>query len=128
MADVLIRVPAEFEHEFTTLWKQLRLFEGLDSSADLDNRESVDRFDGHALAEWVVTLSSAVTPLVTAVLGYLAARRGEVVIKEGDSIQEYRGFSPSEIETIYNALKRPQSRPPSLSKKFRSRKRGRTKG
>jgi hypothetical protein len=107
MADVFLRVPAEFEGEFTTIWQQLRLSEGLDASFDLRNGETVDRFDGHGLAEWVVPLTSAMTPLVTAILGYLAARRGEVIYRNGETVYEYKGFSPSDIKKMHKDLEKP---------------------
>lgn len=104
MREIIVRVPSEFAHDFQTHWKLLRQAEGLGSDADLRESEEIERFDGVGLVEWILPLVDALTPVVTAALGYLVARRGEVEIVDGDRTEKYKNLSPSEIERVRKSL------------------------
>ncbi|WP_162915175.1 hypothetical protein [Desertibaculum subflavum] len=97
---VLVRVPQEWEPDFRQFWKHLRMAEGLPATYDLQTPQLVDRFDGAALAEWIVPLAEHGSALVGVVLGYLIARRGEIEI--GD--KKFKNISIQNVKEILNIL------------------------
>lgn len=101
---ILLRLPVEFKSDFALHWKQLRIADGLTPDMDLPDPVTIDRFDGAALVEWAMTLTNAIAPIVTAVLGYLASQRGEVECRVGDRTMKFRNVKPSQIEGIIKEL------------------------
>ncbi len=101
-----VRIPEENQVELILHWKQLRLVEGLSPEFDLTGGEMLDRFDGTALIEWVMPASEAILPILTAVLGFLSARRGEVEYTTGDKSWKFRNVRPRDIERITHILRK----------------------
>lgn len=77
---IVIRIAKVDAGDLTSLWDEVRAAEGLPPSEMLPEPEELERFDAGALAEWVIELTQNSTPIITGVLGYLVARRGEVEI------------------------------------------------
>jgi hypothetical protein len=65
--EVLIKLPKEFAGDARIFWKELRVADALPPDSDLPDPDTVDRFDGSALAEWIVPISEAMKPLIGAV-------------------------------------------------------------
>lgn len=105
-SEVLIRVPAEDAADFRLLWSQLRMAEGLPPALDLHGGERLERFDAAALVEWVVTLAPVATPIVTAVLGYLVARRGEIEVRAGSNVLKFKNMTPRQIEDAMASIRK----------------------
>jgi hypothetical protein len=95
-----VRVPLESATAFRQFWKEIRTAEGLDASLDLLDPEEMDRFDAAALAEWIIPLTQYGSAILSAVLGYLVARRGEIEI--GD--KKFRNVSIADVKEILKIL------------------------
>ena len=107
--EILIKLPKEFAGDARAFWKELRVADALPPESDLPDPDTVDRFDGAALAEWVVPISETLKPLIAAFLGYLVARKGEVEIRNGKEVHKFRNMTPRQIGKvmeIVNAKKR----------------------
>ncbi|MCH8488963.1 MAG: hypothetical protein LAT81_03395 [Oceanicaulis sp.] len=74
---ILISVPKAQAHEFEHVWKDLRLADGLTPEHDLKEPIEIENFDGAVLVQWLVDVTTAVVPIITGMLGYLIAARGE---------------------------------------------------
>lgn len=107
---VILRVPAETRAEFEEHWKALRFADALSPDEDLSGCEHLDRFDGIAFAEWIIPLTKTIAPLVTAALGYIMARKGEVEIRAKGREWKFRNLSPSQIKEVMEAMNEAQSR------------------
>ncbi|MER9936515.1 hypothetical protein [Mesorhizobium sp. M0088] len=93
---VLIRVPKHIAKAFAGHWDEIRAAEGIPPDFVLPQADEVERFDAGAMAEWLVPLTSAVGPIITGVLGYLVAKRGEIEIGE----MKFKNISVSDIKEI----------------------------
>ncbi|RWM39907.1 hypothetical protein [Mesorhizobium sp.] len=94
--DVLLRVPKHLGREFSEHWDEIRAAEGIPPHYKLPAPDDVERFDAGAMVEWLVPLTSAVGPIITGVLGYLVAKRGEIEIGE----MKFKNISVSDIKDI----------------------------
>lgn len=101
---VLIRLPHENGSEFRQLWKDIRLQEGLNSDADLPDAIESDNFDGSSFVEWAVPLLDSITPIVTCLVGYLVAKRGEIEIERNGSKVKMKNMKASQLEKVIQAL------------------------
>lgn len=101
---VLIKLPNNHREEFSSLWKDLRISEGLDSSFDLAAAAQSENFDGSEFTEWLVPLVSASTPLITALLGYIAAIRGEIEIERKGTRLKMKNMKASQLAEIIKAI------------------------
>lgn len=97
---VLIRVLLEDANNFRQLWKDMRVADALDQSLDLDTPVETENFDGAAMAEWVVPILKVATPIITGVLGFLIARRGELEITRNGQMIKMKGIKPSQLKEI----------------------------
>lgn len=109
MADpntIAIRVPTSVAHDFCLFWKDLRLAEGLDADQDLrvDEGVEVEPFDAVAMVEWIVPIVQATTPLITGILGYLIAKRGEIDITLPGRRVVAKNMTPSQAREYMQML------------------------
>jgi hypothetical protein len=104
MASVTLRIPEEWTNELKVFWRQLRIIDGASSDLDLVDEVPVEPFDGQALSEWLVPLTQASTPILTGILGYLVARKGELEIHDGDKRRKFKNMSPSQIREVMDIL------------------------
>lgn len=100
MDEIIIRIPVESKHGFSSFWKEVRSAEGYNSDSDLKEAEELSRFDGASLAEWVLPLTEALPAILTGVLGYLVARRGEIEI-DG---MKFRNVTAKQVREILAIL------------------------
>lgn len=104
MATVFLSVPADHQHEFRQLWKELRLAEALDPEHDLGDATDIENFDGGTLVQWVIQLQPVVTPIIAAGLTYLITSRGEFEYeKDGEKVR-FKNLKPSQIKEILALL------------------------
>ena len=105
-ATVAIRVPTSVAHDFHLFWKDLRLAEGLGSERDLrvDDGVEVEPFDAVAMVEWIVPIAEATAPLITGVLGYLIARRGEIDITLPGRRIKAKNITPSQAREFVQMI------------------------
>ena len=96
MNPIIIRIPTESSHAFRSFWGEIRSAEGFTSEFNLPRPEEVSRFDGASLSEWIIPLSHAVSPILTCVLGFLVARRGEIEI-DG---KKFRNVTAKQVRQI----------------------------
>ncbi|MER8788039.1 hypothetical protein NKH71_09255 [Mesorhizobium sp. M0983] len=94
--DVLLRVPKHIGREFAEHWDEIRAAEGISPDHKLRDSDDVERFDAGAMVEWLVPLTNAVGPIITGVLGYLVAKRGEIEIGE----MKFKNISVADIKEI----------------------------
>lgn len=104
MSNLVLRVPADVAGEFQSFWKDLRVAEALDQEIDLERPVMSDNFDGAAVAAWVVSISPYVAPIVTAVFGFLVAKRGELEIQKGDTTIRMKNLKPSQLKEFLAAI------------------------
>tara|TARA_R110002111_G_C5999385_1_gene372956 strand:- start:2442 stop:2771 length:330 start_codon:yes stop_codon:yes gene_type:complete len=104
MTNVVIRIPEEWSDEFVNLWRQLRLIDGGDVELDLGPGDSVEPFDGQAFAEWVIILSDSSIPIMTAILGFLVAKRGECEISSEDKVYKFKSMKTSKIREVMDII------------------------
>lgn len=97
----IIRMPSEYETELTDLWKEIRIASAFGPETDLGVAEQCERFDAATLTEWVVPLLDHSSSIVTAILGYLVARRGECEVGE----YKFKNMSADDIEKIVRLMK-----------------------
>jgi hypothetical protein len=98
MSELVIKLPADVAAEFLTFWKDLRVAEGLDQEIDLGEPVLSDNFDGAAVAAWVISISPVVAPVLTAIFGYLIAKRGELEVQKGDTTIRMKNLKPSQVK------------------------------
>jgi len=99
--DVLaISLPTKDAPGFRQHWKDLRLADALPPSADLQDPVEVENFDGTTFVQWVVQVTPAVVPLLTAGLGYIVAARGELEYQRGDEKIKVKNLSPSKLKEM----------------------------
>lgn len=101
-SDVIIRLPEENSGDLRELWREARIASGYAVNYDLENPELAERFDAAALAEWLVPMAEHVPALLSAVLGYLVAKRGEVEFGP----YKFKNMSAEDIEKIIQLVKK----------------------
>ncbi len=101
---VFVRMPESEAGQFPTHWRTLRVAEGLDPSADLDEPVVTENFDGASLVEWAVPVVKSVVPLLTAVFGYLVAARGEIEIERDGERIKIKNMKPSAVRELLAAI------------------------
>ncbi|WP_299632074.1 hypothetical protein [uncultured Roseobacter sp.] len=104
MSEFIVRVPADVAGDFQVFWKDLRVAEALDQDIDLGEPILSDNFDGAAVAAWVVSISPYIAPVITAVFGYLVAKRGELEIQKGDTTIRMKNLKPSQLKEFLAAI------------------------
>jgi len=104
MSEIVIRIPADVAGDFQTFWKDLRVAEALDQSNDLGEPVLSDNFDGGAVAAWVVLITPYIAPVITAIFGYLIAKRGELEIQKGDTTIRMKNLKPSQVKEFLAAI------------------------
>lgn len=100
MNHCLIRLPQHTDVEFTSLWKDLRIIEGLDSSHDLSQPIQSENFDGTSLVEWIVPISTSIAPIITGLFGYIVAARGEIEIERNGTRIKMKNMKASQLSEI----------------------------
>lgn len=90
--------------DFTDLWKDIRLQEGLEQTFDLSDPVESDNFDGVGFVEWVVPITKAIAPLITGLFGYLVAKRGEIEIDRDGTKIRMKNMKASQLKEIIAAL------------------------
>jgi Mg2+/Co2+ transporter CorC len=99
---VVIRISKTFASEFASMWDEIRSVEGFDAEEMLEKPQEMERFDAATVVEWVVQLTDAVGPILTGVLGYLVAKKGEVEI-DG---MKFKNISVNDIKKIIEILEK----------------------
>ncbi len=102
--EVRVRVPSDQAHAFALHWKDLRIAEGLSAQYDLGKPVQAENFDGTALVEWVVPVVAASAPVITAVLGYLIASRGELEIERDGKKIKLKNIKPSKLKELLEII------------------------
>jgi hypothetical protein len=102
---LVIRVPAEFTDEFLMVWNALAIVEKEDRKLVADDLAIARRADAASIAQAMVPLLQASAPIVTGVLGYLVARRGEVEIVLNGNTYKFKQLSGDEIKTVLQLIK-----------------------
>lgn len=97
---ILIRVPKESGYDFRVHWSELRLVEGITSEHELGDSDEISQFDGATLAEWIIPLSEAITPILTCVLGFVVARRGEIEING----MKFKNVTSKQVKEILEVI------------------------
>lgn len=106
---VVLRVPLEEQSSFVFMWRELRMAEGLQPDFDLPQPVETANFDGGAMAEWVMHITQAATPIITGIFGFLVARRGEIEIERHGQKIKMKGMKPSQLNEVIKILDAPPS-------------------
>lgn len=104
--EVIIRIPAEFGEEFRRFWSELRVSDSLPPEFELGAPAEIAKFDGQSLYEWLIPVAQTIAPVISAVLGYLAAKKGEVEIRSKENILKFKNLTPKQIAAVVDALDR----------------------
>ena len=97
--EFVLRVSATEESDITRLWSDLCDKHNLESEHALADGITTQGFSGVDVVEWVIPMAEALTPIVTAVIGYLAANRsGEIEFSDGVKSYKFRKLTPEEAE------------------------------
>lgn len=103
-ATMILSVPKGEAREFARIWKELRLADGLEPRHDLDDQVEVENFDGAVVVQWIVEMSGAIAPILTGMLGFLIAARGEIEYeKDGEKIR-IKNLKPSQIKEVLKII------------------------
>ncbi|NVJ91537.1 MAG: hypothetical protein HWE34_07755 [Methylocystaceae bacterium] len=98
---VVIRLPEEKTDDFTQIWEELRIATGYSVNDKLPKPEQTEGFDALTLTEWLIPLYEHSSTLISAILGYLIARKGEVQIGK----YKFKNMSATDIEKILKIIK-----------------------
>jgi len=101
---VVIKLPKDSQNDFQSLWKDIRLQEGLDPSEDLSEPVESENFDGAQLVEWLISLSPSSTNIITGLFGYMVARRGEIEIERNGTRIKMKNMKISHLKDVIKAL------------------------
>ncbi|MEP3232264.1 MAG: hypothetical protein ABJO30_05505 [Hyphomicrobiales bacterium] len=104
MSIIVLKVPSDLTSNFRDHWKDMRIAEALDPEVDLGEPVLLDNFDGAAVAAWTVSMSPYIAPIVTAVFGYLVAKRGELEIQKDDTTIRMKNLKPSQLKQLLAAI------------------------
>ena len=99
--EFIMRIAKAYAGELTSLWDEIRGVEGIDPEYMLANPQEVERFDAATAVEWIVQLTESAGPILTGVLGYLVAKKGEVEI-DG---MKFKNMSVRDIEKIIQIIR-----------------------
>lgn len=105
MAEVKFLI-AELEgKEFQSFAHQARLALGYPPEITLNSEITTKNFDGQSIVEMAMSAASDVAPLVTALVGYIIAKRGEIKIKKGKTEYHFKNIKKTDVFDIIDKLK-----------------------
>ena len=98
-SEIILRVPVADARETARRWSELLEKHSLGNEFELSDGISTQGFSGAEVVEWAVPAVAALTPIVTAVIGYLIARaNGEVEYSDGERTYKFRNLTPEKAK------------------------------
>ncbi|RQP26496.1 hypothetical protein [Piscinibacter terrae] len=99
--ELSIHLPEEHAQALEAAWAEAAELLVPEESAALPPRDTIERFDGATVAEWVLKLAPRVVTVFTAMFGFLAKRKATVQIGK----VKFENISPDDIVKILKAIK-----------------------
>lgn len=101
---ISIAVPETDESKISSIWRELRVAEGLPSDNDLGAPLKLQNFDAASMAQWSLNALPVVAPILTAIFGYLIAARGELTVERNGEKITMKNLRPSQLKQLLKIL------------------------
>ncbi|WP_041927037.1 hypothetical protein [Methylocystis sp. SC2] len=97
---IVLRIPAEFKDEFLKLWNSLAEMQDCTSQLSAGDIAVASRGDAVNIMQAIVPLVQVSAPIVTGMLGYIIARRGEVEIVKNGNTYRFKSINKDDMKAI----------------------------
>lgn len=105
MAEVKFLITELEGKEFQSFAHQARLALGYPPEFALTSEITTKNFDGQSIVEMAMSAASDLAPLVTTLVGYIIAKRGEIKIKKGENEYHFKNINKKDVFEIIDKLK-----------------------
>ncbi len=102
---ITMRIDSAHRGAFEELWKEFVSLEVAGPEADLGSASETRGADGAWLYQWTVQMAPEVVPIVTAILGFLIAKRGEIEITSKGQKLKFKNMKPRQIAEVLELIR-----------------------